>query len=69
MADYERPSFKKEWWDEVKEYLKGNPEEGFSDDEVKQFIKFATTRYMNQDTKDLKILKQKLDEKLEELED
>lgn len=50
MADYERPSFNKEWWSTVEEYLRDHPEEGFAEDDVKQFIKYATNKYMNKET-------------------
>lgn len=49
MAEYERPSFNKDWWSEVEKYLREHPEEGFSEDEVKNFIKYAVNRYMNRE--------------------
>lgn len=41
-----RPRYSDEWWSEVREYLANHPEEGFDEDEVKQFMKYVTNQYM-----------------------
>lgn len=67
MSNYERPSFDKEWWREISKYLKEHPEEGFSENEVKEFIKYVTNKYVNSDqvvlnSKDLEKLRETLKE-------
>lgn len=66
MSDYERPSFQKKWWDEVSQYLKENPEEGFDQDQVKEFIKYCVNRHMNTDQEQI-MTKGELKEIIEEL--
>ena len=53
MADYQRINVKQEWYDEVSDFLRDNPEEGFEPEEVKQFIKFCTRKFMRGDNKGL----------------
>ena len=48
MSNYKRPNFDGDWWDKVSNYLKNNPEEGFEEDQVKQFIKYAVNKEMSQ---------------------
>ena len=48
MSEYERPSFRKEWWEEIREYLEDNPDEGFDSEDVKEFIKFCVNRRMEE---------------------
>lgn len=62
MSEYKRPNFDGNWWEEVKEYLKDHPQEGFEPDDVKQFVKFCTNRYMKSGGTDLDRSKEKLSE-------
>lgn len=65
MADYERPSFNSDWWEKVSQYINEHPEEGFSDDDVKQFIKYVVNKYMNEE--DSKVTKEDIQQLKEEL--
>jgi len=53
MGKYERPSFRKEWWEDVREYLEDNPDEGFDSEDVKEFIKFSVNLRMQSNEKEL----------------
>jgi N-glycosylase/DNA lyase len=48
---YKRVAFSEDWWEEVEGYLEANPEEGFSKEEAKQFVKMVVNKHMNQDEK------------------
>jgi len=50
MVDRKSTSFKQEWWDEVSDYLEEHPEEGFSPEDVKDFIKKIMNSYMADST-------------------
>lgn len=63
MADYERINFKKDWHQEVKDYLKDNPELGFDPDDVKYFIKYCVQKQMNESLTD----EEKIDKLLKEI--
>jgi hypothetical protein len=47
MADYDRLNFREDWTEKVSQYLEEHPEEGFEDDQVKEFIKFVVNKYMS----------------------
>lgn len=49
MADYQRINVKQEWYDKVAEYLREHPEEGFEEDEVKEFIKAVVNQHLHDD--------------------
>lgn len=66
MAEYDRLNFRKEWTDEVREYLKNHPEQGFDEDEVRDFVKFITNKYM---AGAIGNTEEYIDEKLKELEE
>ena len=67
MTNYERPSFKKKWWEKVENYLKENPSEGFEEDEVKRFIKVITNKYMEGTLTELE--EQSINDLIEKLEE
>ena len=46
---YKRVAFDEDWWSKVEDYLKENPEQGFSEKEAKQFVKMVINKEMNQD--------------------
>lgn len=50
MEGKKRPTFDQEWWENIQNYLKENPEEGFNPQEVKQFIKYVVNKYMNSES-------------------
>jgi len=73
MAEYQRLNFSQKFYDKVSEYLKDHPEEGFEEDEVKQFIKFVLNKYMNSESsvyqlEQLEQLKNQIDKKLEDVQ-
>lgn len=72
MAEYQRLNFSKDFYDKVSEYLKDNPEEGFEEEEVKQFMKFVLNKYMNSESslnqfEQLEELKQQINKKLDDI--
>lgn len=67
MSEYERPSFRKEWWEEIREYLEDNPDEGFDSEDVKEFVKFAVNRRMQSDTE--KLAEELKDKSISEIRD
>jgi len=51
MVERKSTSFRQEWWDSIKQYLKENPEEGFDpEDQTKDFIKNVMNRYTAENT-------------------
>ena len=46
---YKRVAFDEDWWSKVEDYLKENPEQGFSEKEAKQFVKMVINKEINQD--------------------
>lgn len=46
---YKRVAFDEDWWSKVEDYLKENPEQGFSEQEAKQFVKMVINKEMNRD--------------------
>jgi len=46
---YKRVAFDDDWWSKVEDYLKENPEKGFSEKEAKQFVKMVINKEMNRD--------------------
>jgi hypothetical protein len=45
---YKRVAFDEDWWSKVEDYLKENPEQGFSEEEAKQFVKMVINKEMSQ---------------------
>jgi cell division septum initiation protein DivIVA len=73
MEGKKRPTFDQKWWDEISNYLKEHPEEGFEEDEVKQFMKFVVNKYMNSESnvdqlQQLEKLRKQVNEKLEDVQ-
>jgi len=66
MSEYERPSFRKEWWEEIREYLEDNPDEGFDSEDVKEFVKFCVNRRMQSRSAEEEVLVERVSEILEE---
>ena len=66
MSQYKRPNFDGDWWESVQDYLRENPEEGFREDDVKEFIKYTVNKKMNQE-RNIDLIQKQLEEKLEEL--
>jgi len=67
MANYQRINVRQEWYEKVSDYLKEHPEEGFEEDEVKEFIKAVVNQHIHDDLSTfdretfLKNLKEELD--------
>jgi len=58
MSNYERPSFNKEWWTKVENFLDENPHLGFEKDDTKQFLKYCVNRKIEETKKDKKKLEE-----------
>jgi len=46
---YKRVAFDEDWWSKVENYLEENPEQGFSKQEAKHFVKMVINKEMNRD--------------------
>ena len=65
MSKYKRPNFDGDWWEEVADYISEHPEEGFTEDQVKEFIKYAVNKHMN--TEDTIMTKKERQQMMEDL--